>query len=219
MSVTGELVTADEGIRDTTAEVLAGLKPAFKPDLAKGQAIAATCMACHTVGVDGGNRAGPGELRWYTTIDDVEEEFPDATPITHDGTTYYPRSRTFIPGDMIELLRATGYANTLATLPEPLLAEAAAFHSYMTEAQTIPLTFKDGAQIEKALEVAGGYHHEQLMRGAVAGQAVLQFNAGLQQIERFLAHFTHHAHGVFALQPEARVHQPVGQLEIGRAHV
>ena len=30
--VTGEMVTADEGIRDTTAEVLAGLKPAFKPD-------------------------------------------------------------------------------------------------------------------------------------------------------------------------------------------
>lgn len=58
------------------------------------------------------------------------------------------------------------------TLPEPLLAEAAAFQSYMTEAQTIPLTFKDGAQIEKALEVAGGYHHEQLMRGAVVAGAV-----------------------------------------------
>ncbi|MEZ5266951.1 MAG: thiolase family protein [Acidimicrobiales bacterium] len=30
--VTGEMVTADEGIRDTTAEALAALKPAFKPD-------------------------------------------------------------------------------------------------------------------------------------------------------------------------------------------
>ena len=29
---TGELVTADEGIRDTSLEVLAGLKPAFRPD-------------------------------------------------------------------------------------------------------------------------------------------------------------------------------------------
>lgn len=66
------------------------------------------------------SRAAPGELRWYTTIGEKEEEFPDATPVRHDGTTYYPRSRTFIPGDMIELLKATGYANTLATLPEPL---------------------------------------------------------------------------------------------------
>jgi len=58
------------------------------------------------------------------------------------------------------------------TLPEPLLAEAAAFQSYMTEAQTIPLAFKNGAEVEKALEVAGGYHHEQLMRGAVVAGAV-----------------------------------------------
>lgn len=66
------------------------------------------------------NRAAPGELRYYTTIGDKEEEFPSAAPVEHEGTTYYPRSRTFIPGDMIELLKATGYANTLATLPEPL---------------------------------------------------------------------------------------------------
>ena len=66
------------------------------------------------------NRAAPGELRWYTTIGDKEEEFPDATPVKYEGTVYYPRSRTFIPGDMIDLLKATGYANTLATLPEPL---------------------------------------------------------------------------------------------------
>lgn len=67
-----------------------------------------------------GNRAGPGELRYYTTIGDAEEEFPDATPVTAGGETYHPRSRSFIPADMIELLVATGYRNTLATLPEPL---------------------------------------------------------------------------------------------------
>lgn len=66
------------------------------------------------------NRAAPGELRWYTTIGDKEEEFETSRPIEHDGTTYYPRSRTFIPADMIDLLKATGYQNTLATLPEPL---------------------------------------------------------------------------------------------------
>jgi hypothetical protein len=57
------------------------------------------------------------------------------------------------------------------TLPDPLLAEAAAFRSYMAEAQTIPTTFKNGLEVEKALEVAGGYHHEQLMRGAVVAGA------------------------------------------------
>jgi hypothetical protein len=67
-----------------------------------------------------GNRAGPGELRYYTTIGNKEEEFPDASPVTVGDETYYPRSRTFIPGNMLDLLRATGYANTLATLPEPL---------------------------------------------------------------------------------------------------
>lgn len=67
-----------------------------------------------------GNRAGPGELRYYTTIDDKEEEFADATPVVFRGETYTPRSRSFIPADMIGLLVATGYRNTLATLPEPL---------------------------------------------------------------------------------------------------
>lgn len=66
------------------------------------------------------NRAGPGELRWYTTIGDKEEEFPGASPVTSGTRTYHPRSRTFIPGDMLDLLLQTGYENTLATLPEPL---------------------------------------------------------------------------------------------------
>jgi hypothetical protein len=67
-----------------------------------------------------GNRAGPGELRWYTTLGESEEEVPGPAPVTSGGATYHPRSRTFIPGDMIDVLVATGYANTLATLPEPL---------------------------------------------------------------------------------------------------
>lgn len=67
-----------------------------------------------------GNRAAPNELRWYTTIGEKEEEFPNATPVQFKGRTYYPRSRTFIPGEMLDILVATGYQNTLATLPEPL---------------------------------------------------------------------------------------------------
>lgn len=68
----------------------------------------------------GSRRAAPGELRWYTTIGDEEQECADGKPIVHDGIEYKPKSRTFIPGDMLDLLKATGYQNTLATLPEPL---------------------------------------------------------------------------------------------------
>jgi hypothetical protein len=67
-----------------------------------------------------GNKAAPCEKRWYTTIDGEERQYPDATPVTWDGITYVPKSRSFIPGEMLDLLIATGYQNTLATLPEPL---------------------------------------------------------------------------------------------------
>jgi hypothetical protein len=67
-----------------------------------------------------GDRAAPGELRWYTTIGGEEVEFASADPVAHEGRTYHPRSRTFIPGEMLDLLKATGYENTLATMPEPL---------------------------------------------------------------------------------------------------
>lgn len=69
-----------------------------------------------------GQRAAPGELRWYTTIAGEEVECPDGQPITHRGQTYTPRSRTYIPArleDNPALLR-TGYAATLEALPEPL---------------------------------------------------------------------------------------------------
>jgi hypothetical protein len=66
------------------------------------------------------DRAAPAELRFYTTIGDKEEQFPDATPVSFKGRLYTPRSRTFIPGEMLDVLIATGYQNTLATLPEPL---------------------------------------------------------------------------------------------------
>jgi hypothetical protein len=69
-----------------------------------------------------GKTARPGELRWYTTLEgeSKEQEFPDSAPVTFKGKTYQPRSRTFIPGEMLDVLVATGYHSTLATLPEPL---------------------------------------------------------------------------------------------------
>jgi hypothetical protein len=66
-----------------------------------------------------GNRAKYGELRWYTTIGDKEEELPDSSPIFHGGIEYKPRSRTFIPGQMLQLMKDSGYQDTLAALPEP----------------------------------------------------------------------------------------------------
>lgn len=67
-----------------------------------------------------GVRTDYGALRWYSTIDGDEQEFPDGSPITHKGLEYRPRSRSFIPGKMLKLLLDTGYRSQLATLPEPL---------------------------------------------------------------------------------------------------
>ena len=41
------------------AETKPAFKPAFKPDLAKGQALAATCLACHTADGSRGTPANP----------------------------------------------------------------------------------------------------------------------------------------------------------------
>lgn len=68
------------------------------------------------------NPAKPGELRYFTTIDDKDLEVPDATPFEHKGEIIYPKSRTFIPA----LLSDNPYQNTadyrgvLQSLPEPL---------------------------------------------------------------------------------------------------
>lgn len=69
-----------------------------------------------------GQLAKPGELRWYTTIKGEEIECADGRPVTHDGTQYVPRSRTFIPARLEDNpdLMASGYAATLEAMPEPL---------------------------------------------------------------------------------------------------
>ncbi len=69
-----------------------------------------------------GQKAAPGELRWYTTINGEEVECADGKPLTHEDTLYVPRSRTFIPAKLEdnEALMKTGYAATLEAMPEPL---------------------------------------------------------------------------------------------------
>jgi hypothetical protein len=71
------------------------------------------------------NPALPGELRWYTTGDDgreIEVEGPGPHLIGSDLVT--ARSRTFIPAKLSDNpdLEASGYAATLAALPEELRA-------------------------------------------------------------------------------------------------
>ena len=69
-----------------------------------------------------GERARPGHLRYYATIDDKEEEFETGAAVEHNGRVYKPKSRTFIPARLEDnpALLATGYDATLESLPEPL---------------------------------------------------------------------------------------------------
>lgn len=72
------------------------------------------------------NPARAGELRWYATIDGKEAELPSGAEFTHNGETYVPRSRTFIPARLADnpFLSADGrYRSVLQSLPEPLRSQ------------------------------------------------------------------------------------------------
>lgn len=74
------------------------------------------------------NPAQPGEVRWYArTRDGLEIERRDGSPFTYQGETLNPRSRTFIPARVQDnpSLMATGYLDTLLSLPEPLRSQLA----------------------------------------------------------------------------------------------
>lgn len=68
------------------------------------------------------NPAKPGELRWYSTIDDKLRWVESGEAFSHKGERITPRSRTFIPARLCDnpILAATGYEGTLQALPEPL---------------------------------------------------------------------------------------------------
>lgn len=71
------------------------------------------------------NPAEPGELRWYTTGEDgTEIEVDGPGPHNIGGEMVTARSRTFIPAKLSDNpdLEASGYAATLAALPEELRA-------------------------------------------------------------------------------------------------
>ena len=76
------------------------------------------------------NPALPGELRYFTTIDDVDTEVdgPGAVIwkgrplLDHKGNPVFPRSRTFIPAELNDNpdLAESGYASQLNALPAEL---------------------------------------------------------------------------------------------------
>jgi len=68
------------------------------------------------------NPAKPGELRWYTTLDNGDRiESESGEPFEQDGKTYTPISRSFYFGTLEDNphLRDTGYTAFLASMPEP----------------------------------------------------------------------------------------------------
>lgn len=74
--------------------------------------------------------AKPGELRWFATVDDKDVEVPSGDPVTltdREGKprVVKPRSRTFIPASLADnpYYMATGYADVLDNLPEPLRSQ------------------------------------------------------------------------------------------------
>jgi hypothetical protein len=72
------------------------------------------------------NPAEPGELRWYTTLDNGEEvERPNGEPFEQDGKTYRPMSRSFLFGTLEDNphLYNTNYQAILSSMPEPLRSQ------------------------------------------------------------------------------------------------
>lgn len=87
------------------------------------------------------NPAVPGELRWFTTVNDKDREMPDERPFVlgPDDEPIYdfdprdykpedinvPESRTFIPARLTDnpIYMALGYMKTLQSMPEPLRSQ------------------------------------------------------------------------------------------------
>lgn len=71
------------------------------------------------------NKAMPGELRWFATLDGVDTEVESGETFTHRGEVIMPKSRTFIPSFLKNnpYLMATDYYATLQALPEPLRSQ------------------------------------------------------------------------------------------------
>lgn len=73
-----------------------------------------------------GERAAPGELRWFATSPDgVDVEVDGPGVVDLGGEKVFPRSRTFIPSSVDDnlFLATTNYKAVLQSLPEPLRSQ------------------------------------------------------------------------------------------------
>jgi hypothetical protein len=100
-----------------------------------------------------GERAVPGELRWFTTNPDgMDIEVPSREPVLIKGEWSIPKSRTFISAQIEDnpYLMATGYKARLQSLPEPLRSQMlyGDFSAGVQDAeqQTIPSSWVKMAQ-------------------------------------------------------------------------
>jgi hypothetical protein len=71
------------------------------------------------------NPAGPGEVRWFATLDGEDVEVGSGEPFDHAGETVYPLSRTFIPARLSDNPHqdTPAYRAVLNSLPEPLRSQ------------------------------------------------------------------------------------------------
>lgn len=69
-----------------------------------------------------GQKAKPGELRWFAVIDGEDVQCDGPAVIHHKGELIEPRSRTFIPSSVFDnpYYVQSGYVAQLQSLPEPL---------------------------------------------------------------------------------------------------
>jgi hypothetical protein len=71
------------------------------------------------------NPAQPGELRWYSVIDEKLTWLESGEEFVHKGERIKPRSRTFIPARVTDnpVYAGTDYVSTLQSLPEPIRSQ------------------------------------------------------------------------------------------------
>lgn len=67
------------------------------------------------------NRAMPGEIRYFVSIDGEDTEVPSKDTVEYNGEWLYPRSRTFIPASLDDNPYIdNSYRSALDQMPEPI---------------------------------------------------------------------------------------------------
>lgn len=102
------------------------------------------------------NPAKPGELRWFTVLDNREVELENGAPFLHKGERISPKSRTFVPARVEDnpYYMASGYKATLQALPEPLRSKML-YGDFSAGREDNPYQIIPTEWVEKAMARAG----------------------------------------------------------------